>query len=81
MNDALPELRADIHSRVRRELIDSFDEELELELDDHFAPGATEPDDAAFRNRYFRLRKRLIRKDFPLIRRAVTKRHRAVMPL
>jgi polyphosphate kinase len=53
MNDVAPESGADLHSRMRRELIDSFDEELELELDDHGTDRAEEGG-ADFRRIYFR---------------------------
>ena len=53
MNDAVPDFGADMHSRVRRELIDSFDEELELALDDDLAGDTPDPD-TDFRRIYFR---------------------------
>ncbi|MFO1311324.1 MAG: polyphosphate kinase 2 [Burkholderiales bacterium] len=54
MNDVTPAAAGDIHNRLRRELIDSFDEELELELDDHVDPATERREPSGTRSRYFR---------------------------
>lgn len=76
----------DLHRRIERELLDSYDEELELELDDHRLDGigADElqrplADDKARRQRYFRELLRLQGELVKLQDWVATTRHRVVI--
>lgn len=54
----MPKEPNDLHQRIRREILDNLDEELELELEETVGPGAgnaqSKASDQAFRQTYFR---------------------------
>ena len=76
----------DLHRRIERELLDSYDEELELELDDQrfeeIGEGALQPqtaDDRARRRRYFTELLRLQGELVKLQDWVATNKHRVVI--